>query len=343
MNLADQIAQCRTVLKVQHPASGSDVELSSAASCAARVSVCPLRFVLSDALTRLCVELAYSKGAGELACADLLHVPAENLWVEWCNSAWQDALQQYGIAADTSQSLGRRGALIRGSSDGRRGLVRTFWTFGEQQVLASSMEAYFDFDTPEGEEPEASDGQAGAGYRVYDGMRKREDLLGRCVRFRYERTWAAYYGAATLTSAETQAIRRHVLGTIALDLPLLFAFLLLLASRTSLPREVRTLEHLNGSRQKRGKAPLLDYIHVHAPMFAGYSPGNRSDSPSARRSPRLHHVRGHLVRHGSQLFWRVPHLRGSARRGVVRTRTVTWTFDSQNGNTHPQMMPGTGI
>jgi hypothetical protein len=32
------------------------------------------------------------------------------------------------------------------------------------------------------------------------------------------------------------------------------------------------------------------------------------------------------VRRGAELFWRVPHLRGDARLGAVRTRTVTWTF-----------------
>jgi hypothetical protein len=40
------------------------------------------------------------------------------------------------------------------------------------------------------------------------------------------------------------------------------------------------------------------------------------------------------VRRGSQLFWRVPHLRGSWRAGVVRTRTVTWTMDGPVGNSH---------
>jgi hypothetical protein len=38
-------------------------------------------------------------------------------------------------------------------------------------------------------------------------------------------------------------------------------------------------------------------------------------------------VRGHLVRRGSKLFWRVPHLRGNARAGNIRSRTVTWQFD----------------
>jgi hypothetical protein len=33
-------------------------------------------------------------------------------------------------------------------------------------------------------------------------------------------------------------------------------------------------------------------------------------------------VRGHLVRREDRVFWRVPHLRGSAARGMVRSRTV---------------------
>jgi hypothetical protein len=36
----------------------------------------------------------------------------------------------------------------------------------------------------------------------------------------------------------------------------------------------------------------------------------------------LHHVRGHIVRRGNKVFWRSPHLRGDARLGVVRSRTV---------------------
>ena len=50
------------------------------------------------------------------------------------------------------------------------------------------------------------------------------------------------------------------------------------------------------------------------------------DEPSGRHSPRLHHVRGHLVRREQRVFWRVPHLRGSASRGAVRSRTVCLSF-----------------
>jgi hypothetical protein len=40
----------------------------------------------------------------------------------------------------------------------------------------------------------------------------------------------------------------------------------------------------------------------------------------------LHHVRGHIARRGDKVFWRLPHLRGNARLGVVRSRTVQLSF-----------------
>lgn len=331
MILADRLAQYRSALRVRDPVSGRQIELSGAASFAQRIRDCPLRFVLTDDLTRLCAELAYSKGAREVACADLLHVPAEKLWIEWCNAPWQGALKEYGFAAadQGTASSGRRGALICSSPDGRRGTIRTFWTLeGESGALASSMEAYFDFDTPDGEEPSPPDGRLADGICVYDGVRSRQDILGRCFRFRYEHSWAEYYSRGGLSAVEEQTILRHVLGTIAFDVPLLLAFLLLLASRAGLPRQVRTCGALNRARLKADRAPLLEHVEVRAPLLPAYVAYAGSDTAGLRRHPRLHHVRGHIVRRGSQLFWRVPHLRGSLRSGVLRTRTVIWSFDN---------------
>jgi hypothetical protein len=332
VRLADRIAQCRAPLAVPDPATGEPLHLSSAADCAHRVVNSSLRFVLSDTLTRLCGDLAYSKGARTLPCADLLHVPAEDLWIEWCNEPWQGTLETYGFPAPAQQHAwqrgGRRGALIHSSCDGRRGRVRTLWSGAtEPEVLASSVEAYFDFDTQEGEEPSAPDEEAGPPMQVYDSASRGEDLLARCFRFRYERTWWAYYCKAPLSAAERTAIMRHVLGTIAIDIPIVLAFLLLLASRANLPRRYQEFDRLNHLRLKSGKTPLLDHIEVHAPLLPEYRPYGCAQQPGIRRSPRLHHVRGHLVRRGSSLFWRVPHLRGSAQRGAVRSRTVVWTFD----------------
>jgi hypothetical protein len=334
VNLIDSVAQCRTPLIVGDHSSGRVTALNNTADCAALIARCPLRYVLSDNLTRLCADLAYSRGAGTVACADLLRVPAEALWVEWCNEPWNNALQQYGfpLIPGGTQWVGRRGAWIRASRDGRAGLVRTFWSAGGADVLASSVEAYFDFDTAEGEEPEPLDRAAGFAGRVHDSRRSRaDDILDRCFRFRYEQSWSEYYGSAALSSERSFALWRHAVGTIAIDVPMLLTFFLLLATRNGLPQSAQSRAQLNRRRLRCGKAPLLDHIAVHAPLLPQYRDRPAEPPLSTRSSPRLHHVRGHLVRRGSQIFWRLPHLRGSPRYGTVHSRTVVWSFDSAAG------------
>jgi hypothetical protein len=287
-------------------------------------------------LVGLCTALAYSKGARTLACADLLHVPAERVWIEWCETPWINELKRYGFrpSSDHAQVRGRRGAFIQSSPQGRRGLIKTFWANGDSEfdVLASSMEAYFDFDTEDGEDPAAPDGQNQLTISVFDRAAGSADILRRCFRFRYERSWQDYYQQANLSPAQHQLIARHALGTIAIDIPVILAFLLLLATRPGLPRRPLMLERLNQARLKLGKAPLLDHIEVSCPLLPEYQPSSgESVLGRLRRGPRLHHVRGHLVRRGSHLYWRVPHLRGNARSGIVRTRTVTWTLEATQG------------
>lgn len=336
MNLIDSVAQCRAPLVVRDRTSGKTTALNNTADCAALVARSPLRYVLSDDLTRLCADLAYSRGARTIACADLLHAPAEAVWMEWCNAPWNEALRQYGfpLIEAGAQWVGRRGAWVRATRDGRRGLVRTFWSAASAEVLASSVEAYFDLDTATGEEPQPLDGEAGFAGRVFDSG-SQDDLLDRCFRFRYEQSWSEYYGSAGLSSELSFALWRHAAGTIAMDIPLLLAFFLLLATRSGLPQRVQTREHLNRRRLQGGKAPLLEHIEVTAPLLPEYRDHGRREPFASRRSPRLHHVRGHLVRRGSQIFWRLPHLRGCARSGAVRTRTVTWTFDrAASGRSH---------
>jgi hypothetical protein len=291
------------------------------------------RYTLSDDLVSLCCALAYSKGARTLSRADLLHVPAERVWIEWCEAPWVNEIGRYGFKpAPMLVKAGRRGAYIQSCPQGRRGLIKTFWANGDSDldVLASSMEAYFDFDVEDGEEPVEPHGHDRSSICVFDHRAGSADILRRCFRFRYERTWRDYYEKAGVSVEQKNAIARHALGTIAIDIPVLLAFLLLLATRPGLPSRPIMLERLNQSRTKAGKAPLLDHIEVSSPLLPEYRPGGVDDSGPHRRGPRLHHVRGHLMRRGSELFWRVPHLRGSSRSGVVRTRTVTWTTDPQH-------------
>ncbi|HEY2464469.1 MAG TPA: hypothetical protein VGI32_10450 [Steroidobacteraceae bacterium] len=306
--------------------------MTGAADFADEVLACPTRYSLSDGLVGLCTALAYSKGARTLACADLLHVPAERLWIEWCEAPWINELNRYGFrpSAEGVNGIGRRGAFIESSPQGRRGLIKTFWANGphEVDVLASSMETYFDFDTENGEDPLAPDRQNRSSIGVFERAAGNADILRRCFRFRYERSWQDYYEQAQLPATQYDSIARHALGTIAIDIPVILAFLLLLATRPGLPRRPLMLERLNQARLKAGRAPLLSHIEVSSPLLPEYRAcGGGSGQDHVRRGPRLHHVRGHLVRRGGQLFWRVPHLRGNARSGVVRTRTVTWTLN----------------
>ena len=144
--------------------------------------------MLSDELTRLCTALAYSKGASTLACADLLHVPAERVWVEWTEAPWRDELVRYGFKSPVhSPRLGRRGVFIEATAQGRHGQLRTFWTTGESEleVLSSSMEAYFDFDTREGEDPEVFGRRQRSSICVSDHAAGEADILRRCFRFRF--------------------------------------------------------------------------------------------------------------------------------------------------------------
>jgi hypothetical protein len=330
MRLADHIAQCHTPFAVQNARDGSVTHLNNAASFAKDIEQCATRYVLSDDLTRLCTALAYSKGARTLACSDLLHVPAERVWIEWTEAPWRNELACYGFKSDADACSGRRGILIQSNPEGRQGLMRTFWTSGgsESQVRSSSMEAYFDFDTQEGDEPDAFDRQTRPSWGVSDSAVGKADILRRCFRFRFERSWQAYYDGGQLTAVQSAAVAHHALGSIAIDIPVVLAFFLLLSTRPNLPRRPLMLERLNRARLKSGKPRLLEQIEVCSPLLSEYPPSRGSSTEFGRRASRLHHVRGHLVRRGSQIFWRVPHLRGRARSGVVHSRTVTWTLDA---------------
>jgi hypothetical protein len=329
MRLADRIAQCRTPFIVENTKDGSITHLNGAAAFSKDIDSCATRYVLSDELTRLCTALAYSKGASTLACADLLHVPAERVWVEWTEAPWRNELACYGFNSPVDSACsGRRGVFIQSNPEGRSGLMRTFWASGESElnVLSSSMEAYFDFDTQEGENPAVFDRQKRPSICVSENTAAgKADILRRYFRFWFERSWQDYYERAQLTPVQAAALSHHALGTVAIDIPVVLAFFLLLATRPGLPRRPLMLERLNRARAKSGKRPLLEQIEVFSPLMPEFESSCSSYSGASRRSRRLHHVRGHLVRRGSKLFWRVPHLRGSARAGTIRTRTVTWT------------------
>src|SRR5258708_3430475 len=112
----------------------------------------------------------------------------------------------------------------------------------------------------------------------------------------------------------------------AFIIPMLFALFLLLAAKGGAQQRVVNMDRLNRMRRHSGKTELLEHVEVFASLRAQRE-GNRTHvDANTRIGRRLHHVRGHLARRGYSIFWRSPHLRGNARLGVVRSRTVELTF-----------------
>jgi len=94
-----------------------------------------------------------------------------------------------------------------------------------------------------------------------DLTKRSADILRRCFRFRYERSWDDYYARAQVPVDEKNYIARHALGTIAIDIPLLLCFFLLLATRPGCHDDPHT-GALNQAKDQVGKGTLLEHIEV---------------------------------------------------------------------------------
>jgi hypothetical protein len=323
MRLLDLIAQGQSAMIQANDGRG----LPGAHQFRAQITGCPLRYVLSDELARCATQLAYAEGDRLSSCMDLIRVPAQTLWVEWAEAPRREALKAVPALEVHIHEISRRGgALVTASSDCRSGNIRTFWCAPDERAYLSPVITTFNFDRPP--EPlshgRASTWRGEAVLKMQDEPAI-EELLEH-LRFHFDEGWATYYHQRIHSADLQMQVLRANLGSCAFDGPMLMAFFLLLSAGHLLPRQEVRHERLNRARLKAGKPALLEHIEVSAPL--DQAPGNRSHPAdgSLRSSPRLHHVRGHIVRRGAAVFWRCPHWRGSARLGQVRSRTVTLSF-----------------
>jgi hypothetical protein len=324
MRLLDLIAQghCPPVY------ANDGTELPNALWFTEAVRACPLRFVLSDELTRCATQLAFAEGDRLSSCLDLIRVPAQSLWVEWASVPQQETLKAIpSLRLGDAGEYRHGGALISASADGRSGQLRTFWSTRDEQALLSPMVTVFDFDRqpilPTSMDPRSWRGET---CLTLEGEPAIEDLLEH-LRLHFDETWARYYRDGCGTEMLRAAVLQHSLGTCAYDAPMLMGLFLLLGARDMLPRQEIRHERINLRRRLGGKPPLLEHIEVSAPLEQPPLRSGGGLGESNRLSPRLHHVRGHIVRRGSAVFWRSPHLRGSARMGQVLSRTVVLSYE----------------
>jgi len=323
MRLLDLINQGHSA----HIVADDGRELPGAARYATAIRACPLRYILSDELARCATQLAFAEGDRLSSCLDLIRVPAQSLWVEWADLPRAEALK--AIPSLETKELGtgnrRGGAFIMAASDGRSGEMRSFWSAPDEQAYLSPVITTFDFDqSPRITAPIHSSSWRGDTFLHMDGEPAIEELLEH-LHFHFDEGWAAYYNARCHTDTLKAAVLRSSLGGCAFDAPMLMALLLLLGARDLLPRQEVRHERLNHIRHRSGKPRLLEHIELSAPLDPPPVRGRANADEPTRVSPRLHHVRGHIVRRGPAVFWRSPHMRGSARLGQVLSRTVTLT------------------
>jgi hypothetical protein len=294
---------------------------------APRMTECPLRFVLGDDLTRASAELAFADGARLAGCLDLLRMPAPRLWIEWNDEVHKRVICETKSAAELDrEAAGRKvGVLLSASADGLKAVGRTFWADAAadegSEVTLSPLETHIDLRGEMAQAPFGLDALNGGFVDVTDGTDPAMASLLDHVRFRFEESWAEYYRAAAADAAFRRHLIRDSLAAVVRDAPFLLAFMLLLSAKDATRRVHVSRAAINRKRLAHGRAPLLDHIEVNACLDA-VSVSDPRDDGSGRLTPRLHHVRGHLVRRDHRVFWRVPHLRGSASRGIIHSRTV---------------------
>jgi hypothetical protein len=337
MRLLDSVARCHVPLVIPSALDASlPFQVTGPSQFAGQVADCPLRFVLGDDLAQASAELAFADGARLVGCLDLLRMPAQNLWIEWNDEVHKRVIHETQSAAhaDTGASGRKVGILLRASQSGLTAIGRTFWADAASdesaEVTLSPLETHFDF---RGEFKQAEDADALAGAFV-DATHSRNcataTLLDH-VRFRFDECWADYYRPAAADPEFRRRLITESVNSIAWDAPLILAFLLLLSAKDATRTAPVSRAAINRKRLANGRSPLLDHIEVNASLDALSSAEPNGES-SGRQSPRLHHVRGHLVRREDRVFWRVPHLRGSGSRGAVRSRTVCLSFARRAGH-----------
>ena len=331
MRLLDLIAQAREPFLVEHGEPARTWRLQGTLELAPRVLECPVRYVLTDELAALCAELAYSSGDRLTRCLDLVRLPAPQLWIEWSDSAALDGASGFfGGEAAASAEPGRRvGILVQGTAEGTRATLRAFWS-EQTQAIACPMEALLDLRQ---DLPGTAAGQAPfrEWVRVTETIPAVARLLD-CARFRLESSWAGYYEQAAMSKEQGRGALRDSLTGIARDVPVLIAFLLLLASREAVAVRPVNWDTLNHKRARQGRVPLLNHVEARLALEPATPPAVlRERGQTSRFAPRRHQVRGHLVRHRNCIYWRRPHFRGNAFYGRVLSRTVRLSFEHGAG------------
>lgn len=322
MRLLDSIGQVTRPLTLRD-ASGKVREITGLCGMADRMSTFPLRYVLNEPASAQCRDLMVF--AHEMFHADdpFLRVPAQRFWIEWfCDFDETSRLRDATSAVRMSGS--RMGAAVVADESGRRGEIQHFFDSHDGPVRERAS-LYFDLDRelpiPRGIKTT---------FRLTHAELHHLNPLFRHVVITIDPEWQFMTSWPT---ADFQRAVARIADAAWCCLPIILSFSAMLNSGGILNEQKSDLTRLNTARMKRGRIPLLDHVEVGTTLgYSRFSEG--SGTLDARQAPRLHFVRGHIVRRGAHTFWRASHLRGDVTK-PVRPRTIR--FDAHecrgNGNT----------
>jgi hypothetical protein len=282
---------------------------------------------LADDTIQSATEFAYSDGDRLSGCLDLIHAPAPSVWIEWLESTRQESLRNIPhLNVEGASSAKRGGVLVQSDRSGRVGTMRTFWSMPDEVAYTGCITTSFDLNRPIRESADIAamfDGApAGVTYSEEPAI---DEILDHVV-YRFDAAWISYYRAARLSATERTAVMNTALGSAVYDTPMVLALFLLMTAKDGLHLRTSDLTKINRVRQRTRRGPLLEHIEAHMNLASTPEAPLHTSGDAVRRPSRMHHVRGHLARRGNKVFWRSSHLRGSARQGLVRTRTVSLSF-----------------
>lgn len=321
MYLLDKIAQANEPVVVSLPGMPMPWPLPGCGTLAPRLKECPLRYVLRDDVTALCTELAFEDDSILASSIELVRVPAPSLWVEFSGRARQQAYREFGCLGPRAnpRSQQRIALLVSSDRQGSRGSIEVCWDGPEGEELSPFI-IEFDF----GDADFCDVGRStGASIGINISNHPSMEPLFRRLRFNLRPEWYRYYIESAGSDVQYRQILEEAVKPLLEDAPFFAVFCLLLMSGKALQQHPTDRRQLNNARQRRNRPPLLD--HVELSMSLGAYGGSEAAAPSgvSRSSPRLHFVRGHLVRRGDAVFWRTSHMRGTPSFGAIRSRTIT--------------------
>jgi hypothetical protein len=300
MYLYDQVARSRIETLV-HDAAGRLHAVPGPADLAADVRRCGTRYVLDNGIRDICLELLCNRPEVIHLEDSCYRLPHEEMWIEWTDPH----------VADQSRAASQRaGVLVLTDESGRRGTMHSFSQDESGVPWAAQVFFAFDFDR------EISSDKALCGIDF--AVRNPEEVkrIFRHGMGQVDNRWLAYFRASGGLPGDSL---QRLMRAAAPDFGMLCAFLLLLSLECAATEPRQGLDKINRARARAGKSLLLDHVEVSLRLALVANAGGVAGH-GERSAPRLHQVRGHLVRRAGKTFWRTHHLRGDVARGVIGSR-----------------------